>query len=52
MPCLNPELNLEAIKRTLGDTHNLTTESLKDKRFEEDVKDLCHQIEKSDTASE
>ena len=52
MPCLNPELNLEAIKRTLGGTHNLTTESLKDKRFEEDIKDLCHQIEKSDTASE
>ena len=52
MPCLNPELNLEAIKRTLGGTHNLTTESLKDKGFEEDIKDLCHQIEKSDTASE
>ena len=50
IPCLNPELKLEVIKRTLGDTQNLITESLKDKRFEKDIKDLCHQIEKSDTA--
>ena len=50
MPRLNPELKLEAIKRKLGDIHNLTIESLKDKQFEEDIKDLCHQIENSDTA--
>ena len=52
MPHLNPELKLEAIKRTLGDIHNLTIQSLKDKQLKKDIKDLCHQIENSDTAFE
>ena len=52
MTCLNPELKFEAIKRTLGDTHNLNFESLKDPRFKDDIRDLCHQIESSDTAFE
>ena len=52
MPRLNPELKLEAIKRTLGDIHNLTIQSLKDKQLKKDIKDLCHQIENSDTAFE
>ena len=29
MSCLNPEMKLEAIKRRLGGTHNLTIKSLK-----------------------
>lgn len=50
MSCLNPEMKLEAIKRRLGGTHNLTIKSLK--QFKEDIKDLSHQIETSDTAFE
>ena len=46
MTCLNPELKLEALKRTISDV-TLTVLNLKDEKYNKEIENICNKIKDS-----